>query len=423
MPRPVLILAVLAAAASPWSLAGGTTAAALPPATATAPACGTATATAIELSWPPVDGSDLYYVAAFAPALDAELNRLGVADDLLRPFFIQTVDAAGGIATTTVGDLKPNASYVFRVRAHPASEPTISWGGGWGAFSDPVTCSTTPTVAAFPAPLSRVGAAASPNAVTISWTLDARAAAAGLRLDDGSAASGGGGGIALDVGVLRLGAAVASVEAGVAAAWRRSQAEHHAQVEWREVPLRGDAAQGGVTTVDNLPTDSAFLFITRAREAVETSASKPPGAGGYNSTRSSNNSNTSSTSTSTIVSDPVLFRTTAANVSYASMYRISEYSFDVDFLDNHDSASVEALPLYLMTCDPTGLCSPWNKTEFGPQGQWDACQAYMQTLCPRGEGFECLACADTYHDDIAKASWRLQGGREGGRRSSVVTLF
>lgn len=31
-------------------------------------------------------------------------------------------------------------------------------------------------------------------------------------------------------------------------------------------------------------------------------------------------------------------------------YRISEYSFDVDFLRNHDSASVEAMPLYLMTC-------------------------------------------------------------------------
>ena len=55
-----------------------------------------------------------------------------------------------------------------------------------------------------------------------------------------------------------------------------------------------------------------------------------------------------------------------------------------------------------MTCDPTGLCSPWNKTQFGPAGQWDACLEYMSTLCPRGEGFECMDCADKHHDDIAK---------------------
>ena len=46
--------------------------------------------------------------------------------------------------------------------------------------------------------------------------------------------------------------------------------------------------------------------------------------------------------------------------SFMRVYRISEYSFDVDFLRNHDTASVDAMPLYLMTCDPHGTCSPWD---------------------------------------------------------------
>ena len=51
------------------------------------------------------------------------------------------------------------------------------------------------------------------------------------------------------------------------------------------------------------------------------------------------------------------------------VYRISEYSFDVDFLANHDSASVDAMPLYLMTCDPDGNCSPWDAHIQSPK--WD----------------------------------------------------
>jgi hypothetical protein len=85
------------------------------------------------------------------------------------------------------------------------------------------------------------------------------------------------------------------------------------------------------------------------------------------------------------------------------VYRISEYSFDADFLRNHDAASIEAMPLYLMTCDPEGEtpdalhsvaqcaalqhdsragdCSPWDARDRSPA--WDACHAEMVAVRAR----------------------------------------
>ena len=41
-------------------------------------------------------------------------------------------------------------------------------------------------------------------------------------------------------------------------------------------------------------------------------------------------------------SDPVRFRTSHPSTAFAELYRVSEYTTEVDFLDNHNSASKEA---------------------------------------------------------------------------------
>lgn len=84
-------------------------------------------------------------------------------------------------------------------------------------------------------------------------------------------------------------------------------------------------------------------------------------------------------------------------------YRISEFSFSVDFLGNHDAASVEAMPLYLMTCSPEGMCSPWSTADHTQR--WDACQRALEFLCPDGRGaaFTCLDCAERHRTAVEAA--------------------
>jgi len=84
-------------------------------------------------------------------------------------------------------------------------------------------------------------------------------------------------------------------------------------------------------------------------------------------------------------------------------YRISEYAFDVDFLENHDGASVEAMPLYLMTCTTEGMCAPWSVTDLS--SRFDECQAALADLCPalRGAAFACVDCAASLRANVTAA--------------------
>ena len=38
-------------------------------------------------------------------------------------------------------------------------------------------------------------------------------------------------------------------------------------------------------------------------------------------------------------SDAVMFRTSSPGTAFADMYRVSEYTTDIDFLENHNSVS------------------------------------------------------------------------------------
>lgn len=85
---------------------------------------------------------------------------------------------------------------------------------------------------------------------------------------------------------------------------------------------------------------------------------------------------------------------------FMRVYRISEYSFDVDFLQNHDAATIDAMPLYLMTCDVQGDCGPWDAKKQSPY--WDECHEAIQRLCPnsRGAAFNCMECADANREQL-----------------------
>lgn len=48
-----------------------------------------------------------------------------------------------------------------------------------------------------------------------------------------------------------------------------------------------------------------------------------------------------------IISEPLLMRTAAPGVIYTAPYRISEYTFDVDFLQNHDTGTKESIAIYV----------------------------------------------------------------------------
>ena len=93
---------------------------------------------------------------------------------------------------------------------------------------------------------------------------------------------------------------------------------------------------------------------------------------------------------------------------FLRVYRVSEYSFSVDFLANHDAASVEAMPLYLMTCDPSGDCAPWSVADL--TDRWASCQAALasEAVCGaepvgRGAGFACMDCMEAHRSAVTEA--------------------
>ena len=94
---------------------------------------------------------------------------------------------------------------------------------------------------------------------------------------------------------------------------------------------------------------------------------------------------------------------TAPLSRFLRVYRISEYAFEPDFLENHDAADDQSMPLYLMTCDPMGNCAPWSTAEL--TSRWASCQHALESLCPgdRGAAFGCMSCADTHRAAVEAA--------------------
>ena len=79
-------------------------------------------------------------------------------------------------------------------------------------------------------------------------------------------------------------------------------------------------------------------------------------------------------------------------------------TFDVDFLQNHDAADSRTLPLYLQY---SGAINESCYSGFAPgavhcNSHGGLCIDKLSTLCAeeRGNGFECMRCADRYRAQL-----------------------
>ena len=153
---------------------------------------------------------------------------------------------------------------------------------GWRSPSPAVRCTTSVTMQDRPHLLRRVGDKPEPHAVSVAWDPSSSASADQMH----------------DVGIRQVGSAVWSwhSEASLAARDVRSGR--------RSRELR----------VEGLTPGSTFEVVVS------------DGASG-------------------LLSEPLVLRTSAVGALHTRAYRASEYSFDVDFLENHDAASRTAMPV------------------------------------------------------------------------------
>lgn len=197
--------------------------------------------------------------------------------------------------------------------------------------------------------LARVGDAPSEDSISITWT---------LALPSPSPA--------VHVGYRKLeGDGVGVVVANDDTSW-----------QWEPVTARDEANATAVHTLKNLVPGSVYEVVVR---------SSIGGGGG-----------------TMLLSDPFRVRTSAAGATHTTAFRISEYTFEVDFLQNHDAASPLAMPVYIQ--NNGGM----NETsiEHYNGGNWsmDECLAALDEACPtqRGTSFACMRCADAARPQLEK---------------------
>ena len=110
------------------------------------------------------------------------------------------------------------------------------------------------------------------------------------------------------------------------------------------------------------------------------------------------------------LSEPLQMRTAAPGAQHVTAYRISEYQFDVDFLENHDGASLGAMPAYVQN----GGAMNESAIERYAGGNWsmDACLTDLGALCPdeRGSSFECMGCADRHRAALLTSCGNFSDG-------------
>merc|ERR1719460_2626480 len=84
--------------------------------------CSGATATSLTVSWKLVPETDLYYIAI--------LNKTAEFEEILA---LNTVPP--NKQSATLDNLRPDTSYLLRLRSHPSSAPSTVW--GWRNASGP----------------------------------------------------------------------------------------------------------------------------------------------------------------------------------------------------------------------------------------------------------------------------------------------
>ena len=234
-----------------------------------------------------------------------------------QPFALQT----SAQPSTTIHDLLPSTDYYLSWRAHPQAQTAagrnIGW--DWGNYTAPVKCTTKATDESAPSHPQREGDLAE-TSISVRWAPPtALPATAGAALEH-----------------------VAGHRTGPAAPFT-----------W--VPASATAEGSGV-----LRAVLRDLAPGATHEVV--AAVRLPGG--------------------EIRRGPsVPMRTAAPAVRYTPMVRVSEFTNDIDFLDNHDSATSAALAVLL-----SRMAKQVNVSA--------SCLDKLGSLCPaqRGQGKSCLAC-------------------------------
>lgn len=252
----------------------------------------------------------------------------------LQPFTIQTS------ATTyaEVIDLLPNKEFYVTVYAHPQTADLV-W--DWKQVTMPSACSTLAVKRTVPHTLRREGSLAL-DSINVSWQAPLDSPLNGfLRHEIGhtqKVENARGGGV-----------------------WT-----------WQEIPSHENNAR-----LVGLVPDSTYLVRVRAVSVSSTKGVEVE---------------------TNHASDSIELRTGPLVGNYSQVYRISEYQFQPDFLDNHDAGDIDSIPIYVMDHNPitTASISP----------HWDQCEAALPKILPgmHGEGLPCLEYAAKHKRDEITAA-------------------
>eukprot|EP00656_Telonema_subtile_P005400 TRINITY_DN12457_c0_g1_i1.p1 TRINITY_DN12457_c0_g1~~TRINITY_DN12457_c0_g1_i1.p1 ORF type:complete len:491 (-),score=60.27 TRINITY_DN12457_c0_g1_i1:271-1743(-) len=192
----------------------------------------------------------------------------------------QSVFAVQTVLETSITllDLLPETSYFLRTRSHPSM--ALSEGWDWrNATQDPIMCTTLPGNPLAASAVQRTGQLAT-DRMSLIWGSPVCA-------------------VSEEVGVVRLG-------------------PHHldASPEWFVDSLSylfEPANTLGNHTVLELRADSTYAVVVRSQCSARVHTS-----------------------------DPVILRTAPLEGTFTPLYRVSEYTYEIDLLANHDSASKDA---------------------------------------------------------------------------------
>ena len=265
--------------------------------------CGSATATTLAVSWDAVADTDLYYVALAA-------HKGGA------PYALQTTE----VPNTTLIDLVPNQTYHVTVRSHPSSE-NIVW--GWRAPEAEVVCMTAAVRLHAPHSLRRQGLAPSERAIALTWSPAVVPPSGAHQVEAPTTAKHY---HHHQVGVRRLGGGGLAEGAW---RWEPAAAPVAAPVAAPAASVAAAAARRGLEQPQQLQSQPQYTheLVGLAPGAMYEVVVRDAATGE--------------------VSDPLLMRTSTVGAMHVAAYRISEYTMDVDFLENHDAASLDAIPVYV----------------------------------------------------------------------------
>jgi hypothetical protein len=98
-------------------------------------------------------------------------------------------------------------------------------------------------------------------------------------------------------------------------------------------------------------------------------------------------------------------RTATEGSIHTSAYRIAEFVFEPDFLQNHDTANKIGLPTYIQNGGAKNETTAMaGSNPGGKDHDFNDCQAALLEICPHSKGasFDCMHCMDANRDAVVQ---------------------